>query len=80
MVNAGASFEEGGGHTLKVVHRTPILILIQHRAKHAHDVGRVCLGLLLLTVEEIRQTGRIQSVLLLSLANRSHDEWSKSFE
>ena len=47
--------EEIGSHSLQVVHRAAVLILIQHRAQHAHGIGRVRLRLLLLIVKQARQ-------------------------
>src|SRR6185503_11360233 len=38
--------EELGGHALEIIHRTTVLILIQHRPEHAHQARRVRLRLL----------------------------------
>ena len=47
--------EKIGSHSLQVVHRAAVLILIQHRTQHTHGIGGVRLRLLLLIVEQARQ-------------------------
>src|SRR4030095_14561670 len=63
MSNHRTLLEKISSHTLKVIHRAAVFVLVQHRTQHAHGVRRIGWSLLLLTVEQVRETVCIKQSL-----------------
>src|SRR4026208_2285841 len=76
----GSSLEQVPGDAAHIIHDAAVVVRVEKVTKHSHHIGSRRLRLLVLVAKKCRQTRCVESLLLLSLPQRPHDQRCNSFQ